>query len=424
MPLYHTEDQAMLADTARSFMAEEGAIAKQLRHWRDQGCKDGFGHGLWKQFAELGLTGVLVAEADGGLGMGHVEAGIVLEEIGRNLTPSPFLTSSVMAATAIGAGSDDLKGRYLPGLLSGDSVFAVAIDEGAKHRPERIATRADRSGNGFRLTGKKDFVVHGASADMIVVAARPGMGKTSIALNFIEAALFPKPSENRKPSNVLLFSLEMPARELALRLLCSRARVNMQKLRTAHPDERMQVDLVQAANEYKGLPLVVDDNGGQNILEIRAKCRRVHARTPLDMVVIDYIQLINGLDSGLPREQQIAEVSRSIKAMAKEFKIPIIALAQLNRKSEDEARQPRMSDLRESGSIEQDADIVMLISKPPISQGKAAEAEAEQAGQDGCYSRQLIVAKNRNGPTSDINLLFNPGLTRFENPAKDYRNNE
>jgi len=96
----------------------------------------------------------------------------------------------------------------------------------------------------------------------------------------------------------------------------------------------------------------------------------------------------------------------------------------LNRKSEDEARQPRMSDLRESGSIEQDADIVMLISKPPVSQGKAAEAEAEQAGQDGCYARQLIVAKNRNGPTADINLLFNPGLTRFETPAKEYRNNE
>ena len=262
------------------------------------------------------------------------------------------------------------------------------------------------------------------SGQMVVVAARPGMGKTSIALNFIEAALFPKPKENRPPAHVLLFSLEMPARELALRMLCSRARVNMQKLRTGHPDERMQMDLVQAANEYKGLPLVVDDNGGQNILEIRAKCRRVHARTPLDLVVIDYIQLINGLDSGLPREQQIAEVSRSIKAMAKEFKIPIIALAQLNRKSEEESRQPRMSDLRESGSIEQDADIVMLISKPPASQGKAAEAEAEQAGQDGCYSRQLIVAKNRNGPTSDINLLFNPGLTRFETPTKENRNNE
>ncbi len=172
MPLYHTEDQAMLADTARSFLADEGNIAKQLRHWRDIGCKDGFGHALWKQFAELGLTGVLVAEADGGLGMGHVEAGIVLEEIGRNLTPSPFLTSAVAAATALGAGSDELRGRYLPGLLAGDSVFAVAIDEGPKHRPERIKTRAARAGNGFKLDGAKSFVIHGGSADMLVVAAR------------------------------------------------------------------------------------------------------------------------------------------------------------------------------------------------------------------------------------------------------------
>lgn len=172
MPLYHTEDQTMLADTARQFMGEEGNIAKQLRHWRDKQCKDGFGHDLWKQLAELGFTGILVSEDDGGLGMGHVEAGIVLEEIGRNLTPSPFLTSSVMAATALGAGSADLRGRYLPGLLSGESVYAVAIDEGAKHRPERIKTRATRSGNGFKLNGSKAFVVHGGSADMLVVAAR------------------------------------------------------------------------------------------------------------------------------------------------------------------------------------------------------------------------------------------------------------
>ncbi|MXP45896.1 acyl-CoA dehydrogenase [Altererythrobacter luteolus] len=172
MPLYHDEDQAMLADTAAQFMAEEGAIAKQLRHWRDRDCKDGFGHELWKQFAEMGFTGILVNEDDGGMGMGNVEAGIVLEQIGRNLTPSPFLTSSVLAATALKDGSDDLRGRYLPGLLSGDSVFAVAIDEGAKHRPERIKTKAEKSGNGFKLSGQKDFVVHGASADMIVVAAR------------------------------------------------------------------------------------------------------------------------------------------------------------------------------------------------------------------------------------------------------------
>ena len=172
MPLYHNDDQAMLADSARGFMADEGGIAKQLRHVRDIGCKDGFGHALWTQFAEMGFTGMLVAEADGGLGMGHVEAGIVLEEIGRNLTPSPFLTSSVMAATALAAGGDDLRGRYLPGLLDGTSVYAVAIDEGPKHRPERIATTATRAGNGFKLSGSKAFVVQGGSADMLVVAAR------------------------------------------------------------------------------------------------------------------------------------------------------------------------------------------------------------------------------------------------------------
>ena len=172
MPLYHNDDQAMLADSARGFMADEGAIAKQLRHFRDMSCKDGFGHALWTQFAEMGFTGILVPEADGGLGMGHVEAGIVLEEIGRNLTPSPFLTSSVMAATALGAGGDELRGRYLPGLLSGESIYAVAIDEGPKHRPERIATTATRAGNGFKLSGSKAFVVQGGSADMLVVAAR------------------------------------------------------------------------------------------------------------------------------------------------------------------------------------------------------------------------------------------------------------
>ena len=172
MPLYHDEDQAMLAETAEQFMAEQGGIQKQLRHWRDRNCKDGFGHELWKQFAEMGFTGILVGEDHGGLDMGHVEAGIVLEEIGRNLTPSPFLSSSVLAATALQHGSDDVKTRWLPDMVAGEKVYAVAIDEGPKHRPERIACKAEKSGNGFRLSGKKDFVVYGASAEMIVVAAR------------------------------------------------------------------------------------------------------------------------------------------------------------------------------------------------------------------------------------------------------------
>jgi alkylation response protein AidB-like acyl-CoA dehydrogenase len=180
MPLYLTEDQAMLRDTARTFMAEEGAIPKQLRHWRDKGCGDGFGHGLWRQFAELGFTGILIDEADGGLGLGHVEAGIVLEEIGRNLTPSPFLVSAVAFVEAL-RGSK-LRERWFPGILSGETVAAVAIDEGAKHRPESIAMTAERAGNGFRLSGRKQFVVQGASADVTLVAARAGDGLTLFAV--------------------------------------------------------------------------------------------------------------------------------------------------------------------------------------------------------------------------------------------------
>ncbi|WP_338467723.1 acyl-CoA dehydrogenase family protein [Novosphingobium sp. ZN18A2] len=172
MPLYHNEDQAMLAETVSGFMAEEGSIKNQLRRWRDENCKDGFGHALWKQFSELGLTGILAGEADGGLGMGHVEAGIVLSEIGRNLTPSPFLTTAVMGVTALNGASDELRGRYVPGIVAGETVLAIAIDEGAKHRPERIVCKAEKSGNGFRLSGRKDFVIHGASADALIVAAR------------------------------------------------------------------------------------------------------------------------------------------------------------------------------------------------------------------------------------------------------------
>jgi len=172
MPLYHTEDQTMLADTVTGFVANEGAIKTQLRRLRDANDPSGYDPNLWKQFAEMGLTGVLLSEADGGLGLGHVEAGIVLREIGRNLTPSPFLATSVIGATALADASDDVKGRYLPGIIAGDTVLALALDEGAKHRPEQIRLKAERAGNGFRLTGRKDFVVYGASADALIVAAR------------------------------------------------------------------------------------------------------------------------------------------------------------------------------------------------------------------------------------------------------------
>jgi alkylation response protein AidB-like acyl-CoA dehydrogenase len=165
-----TDDQKMLQETAASFLADEGAIAKQLRHWRAIGCSDGFGHDLWKQFAELGLTGISIPESHGGMGLGATEAALVLEEIGRNLTPSPFLVTAVVGARAI-AGTAHAD-RWFPGILSGETVLALAVDEGPRHAPDRTALEARRQGNGFVLHGAKQFVVQGASADMIVTAAR------------------------------------------------------------------------------------------------------------------------------------------------------------------------------------------------------------------------------------------------------------
>jgi len=171
MPLYHTDDQAMLKDTARPFIAESAPVA-QLRKLRDTADATGFSRDLWKQFAEMGFTGMLVPEDKGGLGLGHVEAGIVLEEIGRNLTPSPFLATAVAAVAALKAGGATLGQQWLPRIATGDAIVALAIDEGAKHRPAAIALAATRAGNGFKLSGAKRFVVHGHVADMLIVAAR------------------------------------------------------------------------------------------------------------------------------------------------------------------------------------------------------------------------------------------------------------
>jgi alkylation response protein AidB-like acyl-CoA dehydrogenase len=169
MPLLN-DDQKMLQETAASFLADEGGPTKQLRHWRDTGCTDGYGTALWKQFGELGLTGICIPEAQGGLGLGSVEAALVLEEIGRNLTPSPFLTTAIVGARAI-EGTAHAE-RWFPEILSGEAVLALAIDEGPRHAPDKVAMTAERRGNGFLLNGQKQFVVHGNSADMILTIAR------------------------------------------------------------------------------------------------------------------------------------------------------------------------------------------------------------------------------------------------------------
>ncbi|MEP9360729.1 acyl-CoA dehydrogenase family protein [Sphingomonas sp. KR3-1] len=178
MPLYLNDDQTMLRDTAKDFVASEAPVA-HMRALRDADDATGFSRPLWKQFAEMGFTGILIPEGEGGLGLGHVEAGILLEEIGRNLTPSPFLATAVAAVEA-------LKGTaaaaiWYPSILSGETVAALAIDEGAKHNG-KIAMQAQRSGNGFRLTGAKQFVTHGHVADLLLVAAKTENGTTLFAV--------------------------------------------------------------------------------------------------------------------------------------------------------------------------------------------------------------------------------------------------
>jgi len=171
VPLLLSDDQVLLADTARPFVAERGGV-RHLRALRDANDATAFSRELWAEFGAMGFAGALVPESDGGSGLGHVEAGIILEEIGRNLTPSPFLTTAVGAVTALAAASAEQSRRWAPGVVAGKTVAALAIDEGPRHRPERIALRAERAGNGFRLTGEKTFVANGHVADLFVVAAR------------------------------------------------------------------------------------------------------------------------------------------------------------------------------------------------------------------------------------------------------------
>ncbi|MBW3618461.1 MAG: acyl-CoA dehydrogenase [Proteobacteria bacterium] len=174
MSLILSEEQAMLRDTAQSFLAENAPVA-HLRELRDRHDADGFSRSLWATFAELGFTGILAPEAHGGLGLGHVEAGVVMEQIGRNLTPSPFLSSALLTVTALVRGADEARqAEWLPKIISGELIGALAVDEGPKHRPPAVSLRAERAGTGFRLNGVKSFVVDGHVADLLVVAARTG----------------------------------------------------------------------------------------------------------------------------------------------------------------------------------------------------------------------------------------------------------
>jgi replicative DNA helicase len=248
--------------------------------------------------------------------------------------------------------------------------------------------------------------------EMIVIAARPSMGKTSLAMNIAEHVAI----DQKLPVGV--FSLEMTSESLVLRMLCSRSRVNLRNIRDGFLAERDFPKLTGAAGKLANAPLFIDDSSGLSILQMRAKARRMSQQHGIKLFVIDYLQLLHSTARRAEnRQQEIADISSGIKSLAKELEVPVIVLSQLNREMEkDKNRKPRMSDLRESGSIEQDADLIGLLYKP--SSGDDEDGAAPTGEEHDAVPVNLLIAKQRNGPTGDVNLTFLKSFTRFENAAK------
>ena len=242
-------------------------------------------------------------------------------------------------------------------------------------------------------------------SDLIILAARPAMGKTSFTLNMLTHAAL----ERRTPA--AFFSLEMSNQQLAIRMLCSQARVDQTKLRRGNMSEQEWARLINAAGQLSEAKIFLDDTPALSIMEFRSKVRRLKAEHDIGVIFIDYLQLMRGsTQSRGSREQEISEISRNLKAVAKELNIPVIALAQLNRGVESRAdKRPMMSDLRESGAIEQDADIICFIYRDEV-----YNPDTERRG-----LAEIIIGKHRNGAIGTVNLRFFNMFTRFENLAPE-----
>lgn len=238
--------------------------------------------------------------------------------------------------------------------------------------------------------------------DMVVLAGRPSMGKTALALNMIERVVLGGKA-------VLLFSLEMPAEQIVMRMLSCHARVRHDAMRRGKLDPADTKRVIYSADQLGNAPLFVDHSSQPSLAEIRAKARRLKRDSDLGLVVVDYLQLLTA--NAESRQQEISLISRNLKAMARDLHIPVLALAQLNRKAEDRTdKRPMLSDLRESGAIEQDADMVMLLYREEYYRRDDDEVKG---------LADIIVAKNRNGPTGDIQMRFTSELMRFENLQPD-----
>ncbi|MEM9283488.1 MAG: replicative DNA helicase [Verrucomicrobiota bacterium] len=261
---------------------------------------------------------------------------------------------------------------------------------------------------GFHELDEMTNGLHGG--EMIVIAARPSMGKTSFVMNIVENISIKK--ENATP--VAVFSLEMSCDSLVQRLLCSRAKVQMQKLRGGFLGKSDFPKLMSVAGQLAEAPIWIDDTPGLTINELQAKARRLKAEQDIQLIAVDYLQLLKSPDAARRdgREKEVAEISGGLKGIAKELNVPVIVLAQLNRNPDARGGKPRMSDLRESGSIEQDADLVGLLMRPEV------YADDEDDREEKWGEAELIIAKQRNGPTGEVPLTFHKEFMRFDNRAK------
>ena len=243
--------------------------------------------------------------------------------------------------------------------------------------------------------------------DLIIVAGRPSMGKTSWVLNVAQTAAI------EHGTTVAIFSLEMSKEQLVQRLLCSEGRVDSQKLRKGRLSPEEYQRLAAAAGHLNTAPLWIDDSPGATIMEMRAKARRLKSETDLGLLVVDYMQLMSSSGKSENRVQEVSEISRGLKALARELEVPVVALSQLSRAPEQRNdRRPQLSDLRESGSIEQDSDLVMFLYRPEYYFGPVDKDVNNIEGQS-----ELIIAKQRNGPTGTVPLYFNKAYTRFDSAA-------
>jgi len=252
--------------------------------------------------------------------------------------------------------------------------------------------------------------------DLIIIAGRPSMGKTAFCLNLVEAAANPN---REKPVPTIIFSLEMGKEQLVQRMLCSLSLVDASRLRTGHLGESDWPKLTTGAGVLSEAPIFIDDTPGISVLELRAKARRLKGEHGLGLIVVDYLQLMQGNAgrSQESRQQEISEISRSLKALAKELSVPVVALSQLNRSLENRPnKRPIMADLRESGAIEQDADVVMFIYREAVycDECKSREVECDKGH---ALDAEVIIGKQRNGPIGTVHMTFSGQYTRFENQS-------